>query len=489
MKHLIFYILSLCTLLLVQTSCEQQVSQSPNAHLDFSADTVRFDTVFTNMNTTTLKLIVRNPQKDDILIERIQLREGTYFQINVDGESAPSHWHDITIAGKDSIYIFIRANINTQDSDNPVLIEDIISFILPNKTQQVVLEAHGQDVEIFRQHWITSDTTLLGLKPYLVYDYLALDTACTLTIAAGSTFYMHDNAQFYVFGNLNIDGTLEQPVRVRGDRLDDILVDVPFDYVSGRWGSIYLVQPEGTTQTNTYDINYLEVNSGIYGLVCLNSNMHQKSYLRLLNSRIHNFAQYGLYLQNTDASVANCEISNCASYCVYLAGGEHQFIHNTIASYFVGNNIQPVGREDVAAVYINNLSKQYAKTTAFFYNNIITGIRQNNVVLATPLPDKYLGDFRYNYLKVDTTSTFYTLHCGSQYANVFAGEKDTVFRNTHFTLDAGYFDFSLDSVSPARGVASESIAEDFPLDRQGFSRLPLPDAGCYQWQPDSVPAE
>ncbi len=487
MKHLIFYILSLCTLLLVQTSCEQQVGQGSSMQLDFSADTVRFDTVFTNMNTTTLKLIVRNLSKIDVLIEKIQLRDGRYFQLNIDGESDPSRWHDITIAGKDSIFIFIRANINIQDQDNPVLIEDAISFAMPHATQSVLLEAHGQDVEILRQHWITSDTTLLGLKPYLVYDYLALDTACSLTIAAGATFYMHDNAQFYIFGNLNIEGTLEQPVRVRGDRLDDILVDVPFDYVSGRWGAMYFVQPEG--ENNTYSINYLEVNSGVYGIACLNSDMYKKSNLTLLNSRIHNCAQYGLYLQNTDAEVSNCEISNCASYCVYLAGGEHRFIHNTVASYFAGNNIQPVGREDVAAVYINNLSKQYAKTTAFFYNNIITGIRQNNVVLATPLPDKYLGDFRYNYLKVDTSSTFYTLHSGTDYANVFAAEKDIVFRNTHFTLDAGYYDFLLDSVSPARAIASEVVSEDFPLDRQGLPRLPLPDAGCYQWQPDTLPGE
>ena len=86
-----------------------------------------------------------------------------------------------------------------------------------------------------------------------------------------------------------------------------------------------------------------------------------------------------------DAKVVNCEISNCASYCVYLAGGKHDFIHNTIAAYYgypytnlnIHQNILP---EDVAAVYVNNLSKNTAKTISSFTNCIITGGRGNNLL-------------------------------------------------------------------------------------------------------------
>ncbi len=469
-------------------SCEQKFTTSPDAYLTFSVDTLRFDTVFTTLQTPTLKFTVRNPQKDAINIQQISLTDGQFFYINVDGENDITKLKNIEIAGKDSIYIFVKANIDRQRDDNPVLIEDAIFFHFNSKEQHIVLQAYGQDVTILHQHWYTRDITLSGTKPYLVYDYFAIDTACTVTIPAGATFYMHDGAQMYVFGNLKVEGTAENPVRMRGDRLDDILVDVPYDYVTGRWGNIYLIQPEEAGITCQYDINHLEINSGIIGLACLNSNKENKSQLRLLNSRIHNFAYYGLYLQNTDAEIANCEISNCASYCVYLSGGNHRFVHNTIASYFAGSNIQPVSREDVAAVFVNNLSKQDAKTNIFFYNNIITGIRQENVVLATPLPDRYSATFEHNYLRMDTTQLPACL-TETKSLNVFQKDADSIFVNTVFTLDRGYYDFSLDSLSPARGIADSVWAKDYSVDRLGVSRFVdgCPDAGCYEWHSAHYP--
>ncbi len=484
MRRLLYTIFALGVGLLAFTSCEQRLTDDPTAHLTFSVDTLRFDTVFTDMTTTTLKFTVRNPQKEAICIEAITLQNNTdHFSINVDGETQISKMRNMLIAGNDSMYVFVKAHINKQNANNPVLVNNAVQFYLKGKEQPqtVVLEAYGQDVIVLRQKWFINDATLSNEKPYLVYDYLAVDTGRTLTIPEGTTIYMHDNAQIYVFGNLQVQGTLQKPIRIKGDRLDDMLVDVPYNYVAGRWGSIYLVQTEDENITNTYDINYLEINSGILGIACLNSNKDCKSQLRLLNSRIHNFAQYGLYLQNTDAEIANCEISNCASYCVYLAGGVHRFTHNTIASYFTGGNIQPVSREDVAAVYINNLSKQSAKTIAYFYNNIISGIRENNVVLATPLPDYYLGNFSHNYLRADSANANFA-------DNVFFEKNDTIFRNTYFTLERGYYDFLLDSVSPARAIGAAEASKVYPIDRLGRVRpLETPaDAGCYQWVPDSL---
>ncbi len=482
MKRLLYNILVLGSWLVALMSCEQRLTTDPTAHLTFSVDTLRFDTVFTDMTTTTLKFTVRNPQKEAVCIEAITLSNNNgFFSINVDGETQTANMQNIILAGSDSLYVFVKAYIDKLNENNPVLVQNAINFYLrgKDKPQVVVLEAYGQDVIVLRQHWFVNDTSYLrGTKPYLVYDYLAVDTGKTLVMEAGTRIYMHDNAQIYVFGNLQVRGTLEAPVRIKGDRLDDMLVDVPYDYVAGRWGSIYLVQAEEKDLTNHYDINYLEVNSGVIGLACLNQSSQRKSQLRLLNSRLHNFTQYGLYLQNTDAEIANCEISNSAYYCVYLAGGEHRFTHNTIASYFTGGNIQSVSREDVAAVYVNNLSKQNAKTKALFYNNIISGVRENNVVLATPLPDLYTGDFSHNYLRADSVS-------GTFADNVFYQPNDTIFRNTYFTLERGYYDFALDSVSPARGIADSLVSALYPLDRLGRNRLSdgAPDAGCYEWYP------
>jgi hypothetical protein len=47
-----------------------------------------------------------------------------------------------------------------------------------------------------------------------------------------------------------------------------------------------------------------------------------------------------------------------------------------------------------------------------------------------------------------------------------------------------YYNFRLDSLSPAIGIGDSIAALPYPYDRDGFSRAGIkPDAGCYQHQP------
>lgn len=483
MKHIrtyILYVLLAC----LWAACNTNLVHDTAARLTFSTDTLRFDTVFTSMSTITLRMKVYNPQQQALTIDAVTLENGQYFRINIDGETDTERLRNIQIAGKDSLFVFVKANIDPQARNNPVLIEDAIHFDVNNRIQTIHLEAYGQDVEILRKKVIYSDTTLLGEKPYLIYDYLSVDTTCTLTIAQGTTLYMHDNASLIVYGSLIAKGTLEQPIRFRGDRLDRLFTHVPYTAVAGKWNGIYLIRPAEDGSAYTHIIDYADIISGNVGIYCLAENKGELPTLHLSNSRIHNFSQYGVVLQNTNAKAVNNEISNCAQYCLYLTGGEHTFIHNTIASYFRNTDmqIQPVGREDVAAVYINNLSKNNARTHTWFRNNIIAGIRNNNLVLATPLPDYYIGEFYNNYLSADTTTL------GIFQNNVYALRTDTLFRNTYYSHnDYLYYDFHLDSVAPARNIADLPTAELYPFDKNGFSRLTdgKPDAGCYEWHSET----
>ena len=154
-------------------------------------------------------------------------------------------------------------------------------------------------------------------------------------------------------------------------------------------------------------------------------------------------------------------------YNSMAAGLAAQILH-------IHNNVIP---EDVAAVYINDLSKNYAKTISSFSNCIITGGRKNNVVVATPLANEYQGQFVGNYLRADSLSELFA------HNNVYAAEEDTaVFRNIYYQYKKyHYYDFRLDSLSPARGIADSIIALKFPIDRVGNTRKPHPDAGCYEF--------
>ena len=233
-----------------------------------------------------------------------------------------------------------------------------------------------------------------------------------------------------------------------------------------------------------YQLDYIDILSGSIGLYVYSEETDTAycSKLSLQNSRIHNHSIYGLVLQNVNATVVNCEISNCASYCVYLAGGKHDFVHNTIASYYgypyTNLNIhQNIIADDVAAVYINNLSKNTAKTISSFTNCIITGGRKQSLMVATPLPEYYEGRFDGNYLRSDSLNEAFAAN------NVYALESDScVFKNIYYLYKKyHYYDFHLDSVSPARGIGDSIAALSYPMDREGVQRKTKPDAGCYEF--------
>lgn len=477
-----FHILLCIFLSIIMFSCKTKITNDPNARLSFSADSIKFDTVFTNQGSSTSLLMVYNRNKQAVRIDHIALAEGanSSFRLNIDGiTNETSSVSNITLESGDSLFIFVRASIDPTDKNNPVLVEDNILFALNGQTQNVALQAYGQDVEIIRATIFENDTTLLGLKPYLIYDYVAIDTAKTLTLAAGCRFYFHDGAQFVVFGNLNAQGTLEKPITMQSDRIDNLFADVPYSMVANRWDGMYLVQVADNPEA-TYDINHLETRSGTVGIYCINNSISLHPQLKLKDSRIHNFGLYGLVVQNMDATITNTEISNCAQYCVYLSGGEHIFTHTTIASYFNNTNvrIQSVGHEDVAAVYIDDLNKSSQPTKASFYNSIITGTRQNNLVVATAFEQQYMGEISHCYLRNDT------IDLPSLNNITYYQKDDKVFRNEYYRYQEYVdYDFTLDSLSPCRNIADSVIALDYPLDRQGKNRLAdgKPDLGCYEY--------
>ena len=121
-----------------------------------------------------------------------------------------------------------------------------------------------------------------------------------------------------------------------------------------------------------------------------------------------------------------------------------------------------------------------AKTNSSFCNCIITGARPNNLVVATPFNEYYTGDFIGNYLRADS------LQLPKARNNTYASKSDTtVFRNIYYLYEKyHYYDFQLDSLSPARGVADSAITvskETFTIDRIGQKRKAKPDAGCCEY--------
>jgi len=473
-------------LAVVLSSCrEYRLSDDPTLKLRFSHDSICFDTVFTTIGSSTQRIIIYNDHSNAMLIKQVAV-SGQYFHINLDGENRGEYLRDIQINGHDSMYMFVRVNVDPQADNSPVLIRDSIIFALSDGSTQIVkLEAYGQNVRIIRTQRGRTDYpaghTFSAELPYLIYDTLV--AGGPLTLQKGATLYMHYGVNIIAYSDFIAQGTQDEPIRLLGDRKDRLFDSVPYAYASGMWGGVYLNHLTGDAVPR-YECNYTDILSGTVGLYCYSEDETNRPSLLLANSRIHNHAAYGVVLENTDALIYNTEISNAASYCLYLCGGEHRIVHSTIASYFgypyTNINIHSVTREDVAAVFVNNLSKQYAPTTFYLQNSIVTGARDNNLVLATPLPQYYEGEISHCYLRADSLS----IPCAHE--NVYYQPTDTVFSNIYYLYQQyHYYDFSLTASSPARGIGDSIIALDFPNDRNGHSRLLCrPDAGCYQYVDD-----
>ena len=488
-RNQIWFISMLATIFAVSIlfcACDNDQPGS-SANITFSVDTLTFDTVFTAKGSATKIVMLRNETKSPLIIEKVAQADGSSFLINLDGEDTLAYMRNIQLPAGDSLYLFVRATIDPQNSNTPVLVTDQLTFFLNNGNSRVLqLEAYGQDVTYIDSLIIRDNYVFKADKPYVVRYFIASASEATVTIQPGATFYMHKNATAHFYGPLIANGTVEEPILFCGDRLDDYVKDIPYMYVPGQWAGIYLYDTEGVAPA--WSLSNIRVLSAINGLFCQGESYENRPQLTLHNACIHNHDQYGLVLLNVDANVTNCEISNCASYCVYLAGGNSVFVHNTIASYYrhtaYNSNVglYDTPRDDVAAVYVMDLSKNYT-TNVSFYNNIITGVRKNQLTLAFPFPDLYQGEFKGNYLKTDT------LGLPNAVENVYWQDSDSVFVNDYYA-DYQYFDFHLDSLSPARGIADSVIAKQYPFDMLGNPRTTF-DAGCYVYteQEEDSPEE
>ena len=110
---------------------EYQVSDDPSLRLAFSADTICFDTLFSEQGSATAQLVVYNPNKNALVVDKIWMEDGEAFRANIDGEPALERLTELTIFGKDSILVFLRVtDFGPMAEEGAILIEDRLHFHL-----------------------------------------------------------------------------------------------------------------------------------------------------------------------------------------------------------------------------------------------------------------------------------------------------------------------------------------------------------------------
>ena len=470
---------------------EDNYSSSSQDLLSFSADTVRFDTILSTINTPFNAFMVYNRNSKPLLISSIRLKNAgeSGFKINVDG-AAGSSFENVEIRAKDSLFVFVNIKPDVAMNSQPVLITDYIEFITNNVKQEIVLEAYNQDVVVWDGQILISDSILDNQIPYLVFDSLVIEEGVLVEIKEGTTFYMHNNAEIVVKGTLNINGTPENPVTIRGDRMDKV-VGISYDLVPGQWGGIRFTS---TSFNNVFE--NVHIRNGNYGLK-LEASEPIESKIRMKNVVLTNAKGILINSVNCKLIAENCEFSNSRGALLNLIGGHYSFTHCTMANYYFSSTESGWGNSNNETVilsnsYFNEKTKEfeyYPVEQAAFYNSIIWGskYKTSSEVSIQSKPESSMSYYFQNCLipnanavndDVNNTDTIPTIvNC---LFNTDPRFRDTDTGNGN---DDFIYDFRIDSLSPARNLADPNVSRLIPLDMNGLDRFSDegPDMGGYEY--------
>ncbi len=451
---------------------ERTYRDDPDTKLVFTTDTVYFDTVFTTVGTVTRSFRVKNPYNRFVKIEDILLAggESSVFRVNVDGQPG-TQFRNYEIAPGDSMYVFVEATLDPNNDPNILRVQDSVVFLTNGNTQDVDLVAWGQDVHMKRGEVIEEPTTWVADKPYLVIDSLVVDTLQRLTIEEGATLYMHSNAFIKVEGTLEIAGSLDAPVEIRGDRLEMMYDDIP-----GQWGFIYFAPGSVSNR-----IEHARIVNGVIGLWADSLVVSSPDpVLSIANTEINQMSYDGILARGTSVEAHNLVVGDCGNSCMELLyEGSYEFTHCTfanfwrqgfssrrapallIANYFVYEDAS--GAEQVEVRDITNAS---------FRNCIIYGDRLHELDVLRH-PDGELNySFAHCLTRIDQDELPYATD----------PNFDFIVNNVDPLFDSLRVSYELDTLSPALDQGLLEAAVEFPFDKKGDSRLDdgEPDLGAFE---------
>lgn len=457
-------------MLLAAVSCNKDdISfDEPSQLLSFSRDTVFCDTVYHQVRSETYAVKVYNNEDKDIMIPRINLEKGaaSLYKINVDGKPGYD-FKNVPLRKKDSLYIFVE--IAPEASGPEAIADDRIIFTSSAGQQHVTLFSVVQDAEFFIQtpgnpNVISNDTTWNNTKAKIIYGDLTIDPNITLDIQPGTKVYFHKNSGMKVSAgaSLNINGTLNNDVILRGDRNDPY-----YDTIPKNWNSIRL---EAGSNLN---MNHARLFGGIRGLDMKQANAN------INNSFIHTFQEYGIYAVASTVNAQNLVMNNCGESCIGIfRGGSHSYIHSTIANY--SETMNSLNRMGIFAANEwkneNGTTEQGALQKLDIKNSIVYSDRDNAVNFEQTLGQQFEFLIQNSLIKYSNTSEAGFPFDSNPNVILSVKNEDPKFVN-YF---AAKLNLRVKADSPARNKGSVTVAASVPSDIVNVSRTSNPTLGAYQ---------
>ncbi|MDF7812547.1 hypothetical protein [Hymenobacter sp. YC55] len=508
MRFLLPLLLVFSALLCLLPGCEPKedlVTKDASAKLEFSADTVLFDTVFAQVGTVSKRLWVYNRNSRAVKVREIRLANtnpGTYSLLINGDETRVAN--DLEIRGKDSLLILVKAVLGPNATNNkPFLVDDQVLFNTNGNEQDVKLVAYGQNAYFHGpEEHITRNTTWPKNRPHVIYGYVVVDAGVTLRIQPGTRIYSHAGSAMLVRGTLRVNeatnpsGELTPTdtatfVRFQGDRLEPFYADIP-----GQWLGI---QFDPSSSRNNL-VRFTEIKNASYGLLILNllNGPHprvtaENTILRNISGEARSFGGgdnglsfegAGVFGFSGDFDLRNCLFTNCGEYAVRGIGGTYNLNFCTIANY-----TPQFRRESQSLWFTNEVATEQAVVP-----NIVRVTVDNSIIWGSIDDELFFKNGNAYRSNINIQNSI--LRTKDYAAAMDAGDKlgfdnrgnqigpiadlnFPKFKSTPFRSFGNKFDYRLDTLSPAsnKGVFNSAIPRDLLNKPRSIT---APDLGAYE---------
>jgi hypothetical protein len=475
--------------------------------LAFSADTVKFDTVFTTLRTVTKRLWVynRNPKAVNVDLISLDSPATSPYTLLINGDLRQTA-SGVYIRGNDSLLILVRAQLKDNGQSGlakDYVLEEKLNFRTNGQDQHVLLRSFGQNIYLHNNAALACGEVWRNDRPHVLYGTVRVPASCTLTIKPGTRIYAHAGAALVVQGTLlvnapadfspgagatdTIKATNANIVRFGGDRSGE----VQYATAPGQWTGIVLAPG---SQGNL--IRYAQIQNATVGVLLYNPDNAaqpdvtiENSVIRYISGNDVSFAGStstlgtgaGIFNIQGKATLTNTLLSDCYEYAVLGLGGSTALNFCTIANYASTGGV----RKTQSLTFTNAVtnSRGVATTqspTVNMQNSIVWGAIEDEVFLDQY--DAYKSNVSIQNSVLKTQAYAAAVDAANKpglgnpaYRNLV--NKDPLFVKP---LGSSFGDYRLGATSPARKLASP-IGTVPGRDLLNLPRTPAtPSLGAYE---------
>jgi hypothetical protein len=483
LKKYFLPVLFLCSALLSVSlpGCKPREEElQTSGSLAFSADTVKFDTVFTTIGTVTKRLWVynRNPKAVNVDLISLDNSATSPYTLLINGDLKQTAT-GVYIRGNDSLLILVRAKLKDNGLSGAAkayVLEEKLNFRTNGQDQHVLLRSFGQNIYLHNNALLACGEVWGNDRPHVLYGNVSVPASCTLTIKPGTRIYAHAGAALVVYGKLlvnapaayspgsgatdTVKATNANIVRFSGDRSGE----VQYATAPGQWTGIVLAPG---SQGNL--IRYAQIQNAAIGVLLYNpDNMAQpevtiqNSVIRYISGNNVSFAGAastlgtgaGVFNIQGKATLTNTLLNDCYEYAVLGLGGNTALNFCTIANYAATGGV----RKTQSLTFSNTVtnSKGVATTqapTVSVQNSIVWGAIEEEVFLDQY--DAYKSSVSIQNSLLKTLAYAAVADATNKPGLGNAAYKNLINKEPLFVkpLGSGFGDYRLADASPARKVA------------------------------------